>query len=94
MGEKLEKTVSAYEDLKAKYDKLEGELAMRKRGQHGKKSEKPKDSFESNPASDGSKDADEEEYRFHKVSMSLLFTAITPLFRNNGTKVLPKPDTA
>ena len=62
MGEKLEKTVSAYEDLKARYAKLEGELAMRKRGQHGKKSEKPKDSFESNPASDGSKDADEEEY--------------------------------
>lgn len=35
MGEKLEKTVSAYEDLKAKYAKLEGELAMRKRAQYG-----------------------------------------------------------
>ena len=43
MGEKLDKTTSAYEDLKARYAKLEGELAMRKRGQHGKKSEKPKD---------------------------------------------------
>lgn len=35
---------------------------MRKRGQHGKKSEKPKDSSESDPASDGSKDADEDKY--------------------------------
>ena len=43
MGEKLDKTTAAYEDLKAQYAKLEGELAMRKRGQHGKKSEKPKD---------------------------------------------------
>jgi hypothetical protein len=43
MGEKLDKTTSAYEDLKARYAKLEGELAMRKRGQHGKRSEKPKD---------------------------------------------------
>ena len=41
MGEKLDKTTAAYEDLKAQYAKLEGELAMRKRGQHGKKSEKP-----------------------------------------------------
>ena len=46
MGERvtqLEKVAEAYEDLKAQYAKLEGELAMRKRGQHGKKSEKPKD---------------------------------------------------
>ena len=46
MGERvtqLEKVAEAYEDLKARYAKLEGELAMRKRGQHGKKSEKPKD---------------------------------------------------
>ncbi len=41
MGENLEKATAAYEDLKAKYEKLEGELAMRKRGQHGKGSEKP-----------------------------------------------------
>ena len=37
MGERvtqLEKVAEAYEDLKAKYAKLEGELAMRKRGQH------------------------------------------------------------
>ena len=34
MGETLDKTTAAYEDLKAKYEKLEGELAMRKRGQH------------------------------------------------------------
>ena len=39
MGEKLDKTTTAYEDLKAKYAKLEGELAMRKRGQHGKVTE-------------------------------------------------------
>ena len=37
MGEKLEETAAAYEDLKARYDRLEGELAMRKRGQHGRK---------------------------------------------------------
>ena len=35
MGEELRKVSAAYDDLKAKYDKLEGELAMRKRGQHG-----------------------------------------------------------
>ena len=62
MGEKLDKTTSAYEDLKARYAKLEGELAMRKRGQHGKKSEKPKDSHAAGPASDGSKDEDEDKY--------------------------------
>ena len=39
----LEKVAEAHEDLKARYAKLEGELAMRKRGQHGKKSEKTKD---------------------------------------------------
>ena len=33
MGEELRKTSAAYEDLKVKYEKLEGELAMRKRGQ-------------------------------------------------------------
>ena len=31
MGEVLRRTTVAYEDLKAKYEKLEGELAMRKR---------------------------------------------------------------
>ena len=39
MGERvaqLEKIVEDYEDLKAKYEKLEGELAMRKRAQYGK----------------------------------------------------------
>ena len=61
MGEKLEKTTAAYEDLKAKYDKLEGELAMRKRGQYGKKSEKPKGTSDANPASDGSKDEDKDK---------------------------------
>ena len=46
MGERvtqLEKVAEAYDDLKAENEKLKGELAMRKRGQHGKKSEKPKD---------------------------------------------------
>ena len=33
MGEKLRRTEAAYEYLKSKYEKLEGELAMRKRGQ-------------------------------------------------------------
>ena len=59
MGEKLEKTTAAYEDLKAKYEKLEGELAMRKRAQYGKGSEKPKDSASSN---DKTKDDDENDY--------------------------------
>ena len=62
MGEKLEKVTAAYTDLKAKYEKLEGELAMRKRGQYGKKIEKPKDAPESNSSSGGSKDEDEDRY--------------------------------
>ena len=41
MGEKLDKPTAAYDDLEAKYEKLEGELAMRKRGQYRKGSEKP-----------------------------------------------------
>ena len=41
MGEKLDKATAAYDDLKAKYEKLEGGLAMHKRGQHGKRIEKP-----------------------------------------------------
>ena len=52
MGEKLDKTTAAYEDLKAKYEKLEGELAMRKRGQHGTRSEKPKDTTPSETDTD------------------------------------------
>lgn len=46
MGERvaqLEKIVEDYEDLKAENAKLKGELAMRKRAQYGKGSEKPKD---------------------------------------------------
>ena len=57
----LEKVAEAHEDLKARYIKLVGELAMRKRGQYGKKSEKPKDTPESNSSSDGSKDEDEDK---------------------------------
>ena len=60
--EKLEQIARDYEVLKAENARLKGELAMRKRGQHGKKSEKPKDSSESDSASDGSKDADEDKY--------------------------------
>ena len=44
MGErmaKLEKIAEEYDYLKAENAKLKGELAMRKRGQHGRKSEKP-----------------------------------------------------
>ena len=43
MGERvahLERVAEAYEDLKAENAKLKGELAMRKRGQYGKKNEK------------------------------------------------------
>ena len=63
MGERvaqLEKIAEDYEDLKAENAKLKGELAMRKRAQYGKGSEKPKESSESKSASDGSKD--EEKY--------------------------------
>lgn len=59
MGERvaqLEKIVEDYEDLKAENAKLKGELAMRKRGQHGKKSEKTTDSSESDPAYEGRSD--------------------------------------
>ena len=62
MGEELRKTSAAYEDLKAKYAKLEGELAMRKRGQHGKKSEKPKDTATSESETAKTKDEDEQDY--------------------------------
>ena len=58
----LEKVAEAYDDLKAENEKLKGELSMRKRGQHGKRSEKPKDTSGANPASDGSKDEDEDKY--------------------------------
>jgi len=60
--EKLEQIAKDYEELKEENAKLKGELAMRRRGQHGKKSEKPKGSSDSNPASDGSKDEDEDKY--------------------------------
>jgi len=62
MGERvahLERVADAYEDLKKKYAKLEGELAMRKRGQYGKKNEKSTETSETTSASDGSKDDDE-----------------------------------
>ena len=42
MGEKLEKISEDYEVLLAENTKLKGELAMRKRDRHGKKSEKHK----------------------------------------------------
>ena len=56
----LEKMAEAYEDLKAQNAKLEGELAMRKRAQHGKGSEKPKD--DSSSSDDKTKDDDENDY--------------------------------
>ena len=59
MGERvaqLEKIVEDYEDLKAENAKLKGELAMRKRAQYGKGSEKPTDSSESDPAYEGRSD--------------------------------------
>ena len=62
MGEKLDKTTAAYDDLKAKYEKLVGELAMRKRDKYGKCNEKPKASTSSDGGTDKTKDEDEEDY--------------------------------
>ena len=62
MGEKLDKTTAAYDDLKAKYEKLVGELAMRKRDKYGKCNEKPKASTSSDGGTDQTKDEDEEDY--------------------------------
>ena len=55
MGERvahLERVADAYENLKEKYAKLEGELAMRKRGQYGKKNEKSTETSKSLSSSD------------------------------------------
>ena len=63
MGEKiqkLEKIAEDYEDLKAENAKLKGELAMRKRAQHGKGSEKPKENTVS--SDEKTKDDDENDY--------------------------------
>ena len=62
MGEELRKVSAAYDDLKARYDRLEGELAMRKRGEHGKRSEKPKDTAASESKAEKTKDEDEGDY--------------------------------
>jgi hypothetical protein len=59
--EKLEEKVKDYDDLKDKYDKLKGELAMRKRDKYGKGGEKPKDDTSSSN-NDKTKDEDEEDY--------------------------------
>ena len=55
--EKLEKIAEDYEALKVKYDKLEGTLAMYKRGKYGKGSEKPKD----DSSSDKNKTKDDDD---------------------------------
>jgi hypothetical protein len=59
--EKLEEKVKDYDDLKDKYEKLKGELAMRKRDKYGKGGEKPKDDTSSSN-NDKTKDEDEEDY--------------------------------
>ena len=61
--ETLEQMSKEYEALKANYEKLKGELAMRKRGRHGRSSEKPKDT--TSPSDDTTKDEDEEHYIEH-----------------------------
>lgn len=62
MGERLDKATAAYDDLKAKYEKLAGELAMRKRGHYGKRSEKPKDTVASDSGTGRTKEEDEQDY--------------------------------
>lgn len=59
--EKLEEKVKDYDNLKDKYEKLKGELAMRKRDKYGKGGEKPKDDTSSSN-NDKTKDEDEEDY--------------------------------
>ena len=59
--EKLEEKVKDYDDLKDKYEKLKGELSMRKRDKYGKGGEKPKDDASSSK-NDKTKDEDEEDY--------------------------------
>jgi len=56
----LEKIAQDYEVLKAENAKLKGELAMRKRGQYRKGSEKPKDDSSSDKGN--TKDDDEDNY--------------------------------
>ena len=51
-----------YNNLKAKYEKLVGELAMRKRDKYGKCNEKPKASTSSDGGTDKTKDEDEQDY--------------------------------
>ena len=65
MGERmshLEKIAMENEDLKAENAKLKGELAMRKRGQHGRKSEKPNDTVASDSGTGKTKDEAEQDY--------------------------------
>ena len=57
--EKLEQIAKDYEELKAENARLKGELAMRKRAQHGKGSEKPKDD---SSLDEKTKDDDENDY--------------------------------
>ena len=52
MGEKLDKATAAYDDLKAKYESLVGELAMRKRNKQGMKGGKPTETLTSTSVSD------------------------------------------
>lgn len=59
--EKLEEKVKDYDDLKDEYEKLKGELAMRRRDKYGKGGEKPKDDTSSSK-NDKTKDEDEEDY--------------------------------
>ena len=70
--EKLEKIAEDYEALKVKYDKLEGTLAMYKRGKYGKGSEKPKD----DSSSDKNKTKDDDEEGLGVVGYSIPHFAI------------------
>ena len=96
MGEKLDKTTAAYDDLKAKYEKLVGELAMRKRDKYGKCNEKPKASTSSGGGTDKTKDEDEEDY-IEKILTTtthkflLCFTNTGRVFKIKGYQI---PETA
>jgi len=75
MGEKLDKATAAYDDLEAKYEKLEGELAMHKRGQYRKGGEKPMENATSDMTGTGAASPAIEalfEWKLNKIGLKII----------------------